>query len=68
MVAEEKKTHLFRHVVVNDHHNASYDDFEITGTGFRNNALIKVAETLLIKELRPTLNFQKKSVNSKLFN
>ena len=60
---------LFRHAVVNEHRNASYDDFKIIGSGFRNNTFIrKVAKALLIKELRPTLNIQEKSVELKLFN
>ena len=64
----DKTSHLFRDAAVNDHRNASYDDFEIIGIGFRNNAFKReFAEALLIKELRPTLNFQKKSVESKLF-
>ena len=48
----DQKSHLFRHAVVNNHHNASYDDFNIIGSGFRNNMYKrKVAEALLIKEL-----------------
>ena len=51
----DQKFHLFRHAVVNDHCNASYDDFKITGSSFRNNTFKRtVAEALLIKELGPT--------------
>ena len=65
----DQKSHLVRHAVVNEHRNDSYDDFKIIGTGFRNNAFKrKVAEALLIKELRPTLNIPKTSVELKLFN
>ena len=43
----DQNPHLFRYAVVNDHHNASYDDFEIIGSGYRNNAFKrKVAETV----------------------
>ena len=38
----DKKSHLFfRHAVVNEHRNASYDDFKIIRSGFRNNAFKK---------------------------
>ena len=33
----DRKSHLFQHAVVNEHRNASYDDFKIVGSGFRNN-------------------------------
>ena len=57
------------YTVVNEHRNANYDGFKIIGSGFRNNAFKrKVDEALLIKELRPILNIQEKSVELKLFN
>ena len=66
---EDQISYLCRHVVVNEHHNASYDDFKIIGSGFRNNMFKrKVAEALLIKELQSTLNIQEKSAELKLFN
>ena len=47
--SRDQKSHLFRYAVVNDHRNASYDDFKIIGNGFRNNTFKrKVAEALLI--------------------
>ena len=65
----DQKSYLFKHAVVNEHHNASYDDFKIIGNGFGNNAFKrKVAEALLIKKLRPILNIQEKLVELKLFN
>ena len=43
--------------------------FEIIGSGYRNNARRrKIAEALLVKKLKPTLNIQEKSVPLKLFN
>ena len=66
---QNEKSHLFRHAVVNKHRNASYDCFKIIGSGSRNNTFKrKVAEALLIKELRRTLNIHEKSVELKLFN
>ena len=53
----DKKSRLFRDAVVNDHRNASYDDFKVIGRGFRNNAFIRnVAEALLIEKLRTILS------------
>ena len=65
----DQKSYLFRNAVVNEHRHASYDDFKIIGSGFRNNTFKrKVAEALLIKELRPTLKIQEKLVELKLVN
>ena len=64
-----EKCNLFRHAVVNDHRNASYDDFKIIGSRFSNNTFErKFAKALLIKELRPTFNVQEKLFELKLFN
>ena len=47
-----QKSHLFRHAIVNEHRNASYDDFKIIESGFRSNTFKrKVAEALLINQL-----------------
>ena len=52
MVVEIRNPIFFRHTVVNDHRNPSYDDFKIIEIGFRNNTFKrKVAEALAIKEL-----------------
>ena len=65
----DKKLHLFWHAVVNEHRNASYDDFKTIGSGFRNHTFKrKVAEALLIKELWPNLNIQENSVELKHFS
>ena len=46
------KSNLFRHAVVNEHCNASYDDFKIIGSGFKNNTFKrKVAKALLVNLL-----------------
>ena len=44
-------------------------DFVILSSGFRNNTVKrKISEALWIKDLRPTLNRQEKSIELKLFN
>ena len=59
----DQNPHRFRYFVVNDHHNASYDDFEIIGSGYRNNAfkrkaaervqLVPIAFAYLVAYLEP---------------
>ena len=44
-------------------------DYKIVGTGYRNNTMKrKLSEALLMKELKPILNKQEKSLPLKLFN
>ena len=44
-------------------------NFEVTGSGYGNSAHCrKIAEALLVKKLKPTLNIQEKLVPLKLFN
>ena len=44
-------------------------DFKIIGSNFRKNVFErKIAEALLIKQLKPTLNKQEKSIELKNFN
>ena len=43
--------------------------FKINGNGFKNNSFKrKVSEALLIKQIKPSLNVQEKSIELKLFN
>ena len=54
---KDKKIHLFVQVVVNDHRNASYDDFKIIESGFRNNAFKRnVTEALINQGIK--INFE----------
>ena len=63
------KSHILRHSVESGHANVSYEDFKIIAKNFNNNHWKrKIAESLLIKEKRPTLNTHDKSVPLKLFN
>ena len=53
----EIKSHLLRHDLKNNHRHVSAKDFKIIGNSFRgNNKKRKVAEVLLIREIKPTLN------------
>ena len=63
------KSHILRHFVESGHANVSYEDFKMIAKNFNNNHWKRrVAESLLIKEKRPTLNTHDKSVAIKLFN
>ena len=61
-------SHLLKHALGNNQH-VSEKDFKISGNGFRgNNKKRKVAEALLIREIKPTLNIQDQSVPLQLFS
>ena len=52
-----------------NHQHVSEKDFKIIGNGFRGNKKKrKVAEALLIREIKPTLNIQDQSVPLQLFS
>ena len=55
----EKSSHLLRHSVVKNHTEVLVNNFKVIGWNYRNNVRKrKVAEALLIKQFRPTLNVQ----------
>ena len=63
------KSHILGHFVESGHANVNCEDFKIIAKNFINNSWKhKIAESLLIKEKRPTLNIHDKSVPLKLFN
>ena len=63
------KSHILKHSVESGHANVSCEDFKIIAKNFNNNSWkVKIGESLLIKEKRPTLNIHDKSVPLKLFN
>ena len=65
----DQKTYLFTHAIVKEHRSDSYNDFKIIGSGFRNITFKRnVAENMLMKGFRPTLNVPEMSVELKLVN
>ena len=61
-------SHIFKHCVAADHQFVSGDDLRIVGRNYCcNKRKQKIAEALLIKNLKPSLNLQEKSVALKLF-
>ena len=58
-----------KHSIESVHKPLEAVDYKIIGTGYRNNTMKrKLSEVLFIKELKPTLNKQEKSLPLKLFN
>ena len=65
----DAKYHLVKHAIKKCHKYSKIEDFNIIGKSYRNNTFKrKVAESLLIKYIRPTLNTHEKSVREILFN
>ena len=62
----DRNSHLSRHSVESGHDPVLKDDFRIIGKGYRNNTRRrKIAVTLFIKKIKPSLNIQEKSVKLK---
>ena len=60
---------VWNHSIEKSHKNVNTIDFKIVDKNFNNNKLKrKIAEALRIKDLKPTLNTQEKSIQLKLFN
>ena len=65
----DTKSHVLKHSSEKEHAEVTQEDFKIIGSNFKNNRLKrKVAEALLIKQKRPSLNVQVQSVRLKLLN
>ena len=62
------KSHMLKHSIEKHHDNVAQENFKIIAENFRNKGKRKMSESLWIKDLRPTLNAQDKSVPLKLFN
>ena len=57
------------HPIEKNHAEVTANDFKVIGRNYRNNVQKrKVAEALLFKQIRPTLNAQEQSVALKLLN
>ena len=57
----DHSSHLVKHARETDHVPEDAANLEVTETGYRNNACQrKIAEALVVKKLKPTLNIQEK--------
>ena len=64
----DKKTHLYKHSQESNHPCVAWSDFNIVGSNFQNQKFKrKIAESLLIRETRSSLNTQEMSIPLKLF-
>ena len=62
-------SHMVKHNVETSHTDVNTANFKIIDMNFSNNKRKqKIAESLWIKDLRPTLNVQEKSIPLRLFN
>ena len=65
---EDLKSHIFKHSSEKCHQRFHTNSFKIFGNGFKNNSLKwKISEALLIKQIKPSLNVQGKSIELNLF-
>ena len=65
----DNSCHIFKHCVAADHQFVSCGNLRIVGRNYGNNKQKwKIAEALLMKNLKPSLNVQEKPVALKLFN
>ena len=68
LTGSDTNSHLLKHSIESGHKPLEAVDYKIIGAGYRNNTMKrKLSEALFIKELKPTLNKQEKSLPLKLF-
>ena len=63
----DKTSQVYRHSRAKQHTPVNIQNFEILGSGYKNYFLRKIAESVFIKEHKPILNKQNKSVPIFLF-
>ena len=62
-------SYLLKQAIESGHRHIKGENFKIINNGFRNNTLKRrIAESLLVKEKKPTLNKQEQSLQLKLYN
>ena len=62
-------SYLLKHAIESGHRHITEENFKIINNGFRNNTLKRrIADSLLIKEKKPTLNKQEQSLQLKQHN
>ena len=65
----DSNSYVYKHCIETGHRSPDINDFKIIGSNFRKNVFKrKIAEALLIKQLKPTLNKQEQSTEIKRFN
>ena len=64
----DKSSHLVKYSIESGHDPVSHGNFRILDKGYNSTFKRKVAEALLIKKHKPSLNIKEKSVKLELFN
>ena len=66
---KDVNSHLYKHFIETGHQTLEISDFRTIGNGYGNNwKKRRIAEALLVKEIKPTLNKQDKSIPLKHLN
>lgn len=69
MLVRDQNLHLFKHSCMKSCPNTCNTDFKTISNGFKNNYYRrKIAEILLIKQMKPFLNVPDRSCKLKMFN
>ena len=63
----DTKSYLYKHSMETGHRSPNIDEYVFKGSGFRSIFKRRIAEAILIKELKPSLNKQEQSIELKLF-
>ena len=65
----DSNSYVYKHCIETGHRSPDISDFKIIDSNFHKNVFKrKIAEALLIKQLKSTLNKQEKSIELKCFN
>ena len=64
----DKNSHLLKHAREKGHTQVWENDFKILGNNYQSNIKRKISESLFIRQLKPTLNANEKSISLHLFN
>ena len=66
--SKDNSSHLLKHGRENGHTHVWEKDFQILGNNYQSNFKQKRSESFYIKQLKPTLNVNEKSITLHLFN
>ena len=64
----DKKSHMLQHSRDKLHNHVWEDDFKLLGNNYQSNIKQKSSESLFIRQLKPSLNKQDKSIPLNLYN
>ena len=64
----DKNSHLLKHAREKGHTHVWENDFKTLGNNYQSNIKHKISESLFIRQLKPTLNANEKSIPLHLFN